>query len=136
MSVVVSCESFPLAKDEVDSLWREVVEVGGCEEEVVAVACVDESRMREMNKTYRNKDKVSEVLTFSYEEGEHDVVLCREEIERQSSELGLSFRERFVWVLVHAFLHVSGMDHEKSEQEADEYEVKERDIIKKFNSKF
>lgn len=62
-----------------------------------------------MNKAYRGKDKVTDVLSF--QEGE--ILLCYAQAKRQAAELGHSVRDENIFLLVHGLLHVFGYDHEK-----------------------
>jgi len=47
---------------------------------------------------------------------EHDVALCLEVAEREASERGAELKDYVARLIVHAFLHATGMDHEQSEE--------------------
>jgi probable rRNA maturation factor len=135
MSVLIQCDDFKLTLEEVKSLAEAACSVQGIEEQRVTVKCVTEEEIRRLNKEYRKKDNVTNVLTFSYGDNEHDVALCLEVAKREVDEKKIILRDYVALLLVHAFLHVCGMDHERSEEEAKEMEQKEKNILSKAGFK-
>lgn len=131
MPVDFVCPGAPVTDGEVEGLWRTVVDVAGFTDDDVAVRCVGEGEIRELNGRYRGKDKATNVLTFSYGKGEHDVAVCLEVANKESEELGLSRKDYFAWLLTHAFLHAVGLDHEKSEEEARRMAQAEGEILER-----
>lgn len=84
----------------------------------ISAAFVDEEQIRELNKEYRGKDKVTDVLSFSYADNgkvEDDVVgevlICYTQAKRQAQEVNHSVRDEVIFLLVHGILHVFGYDH-------------------------
>lgn len=88
----------------------------------VAFALVDKKEIRKLNRIYREKDYVTDVLSFFYDEKDFlgEVLLCPEKIKEDRGE---SERE-FLRVAIHGVLHILGYDHEKKEEE--EREMKEK----------
>ena len=130
MPVEIHCKNIVLTPEEVTALWRATIEYCGMSDDVVGVQCVDENEIAQLNATYRKKNKPTNVLTFSYGEGEHDVALCLPVIEREAVERSLALRDYTALVLVHAYLHVCGMDHERSQEEEEKTHVAEQHILK------
>jgi len=83
---------------------------GGCD---ISVAFIGERRMRTLNRIYRGKDAVTDVLSF-VEAGERrragEVVLCYQQIKRQAKRQGTSVQTELVFIFVHGLLHVLGYD--------------------------
>ncbi|MDQ6821069.1 MAG: rRNA maturation RNase YbeY [Actinomycetota bacterium] len=85
----------------------------GIEEGHVAVEFVDENRIRDLNREYRDHDSTTDVLSFGIDEDGvasgprelGDIVICPGETE--------DLRE----AVVHGALHLTGMDHETDEGE-------------------
>jgi probable rRNA maturation factor len=135
--VITLEEDFPLAAEELTALWNEVTGKYGHVDDYVSVACVDVAEMRRLNKRYRGKDADTNVLTFSYRQDsrktlpydEHDVVLCLPVAKREASERGEVLNRYLAWLLVHAFLHAVGMDHEQSADGAKQMHRAESDIL-------
>lgn len=78
----------------------------------LSVAFVNERDMRRLNKRWRGKDRVTDVLSF---EGVGEILISYDQARRQAEELGHSTRDEVVFLLVHGVLHVFGYDHEKPE---------------------
>ena len=76
----------------------------------LSVAFIGEREMRDLNRTYRGKDKVTDVLSFE-EVGE--ILICYPQAKRQAAAMGHSVRDELVFLLVHGVLHAFGYDHER-----------------------
>ena len=78
----------------------------------VSVAFVSEGEMRKLNKQWRGKNKVTDVLSFG-EKGNGEVLISYAQAQRQGKEMGHSTRDEILFLLVHGVLHLSGYDHER-----------------------
>ena len=90
----------------------------------LGVEFVGERRMRELNREHRDRDEVTDVLSFPLEEaGEWsqddptprllgDIVICSRQAERQALGDGLPPAFEFAVLLAHGTLHLLGYDHE------------------------
>ena len=110
----------------------------------LSILMVDDSRIRELNLQYRDKDSATDVLSFpqfeekdsatdvlsfpQLEEDEEpgfsghllgDVVLSIETAQIQAKEHNLSLEEELILLLIHGILHLLGYDHERSASEAE-----------------
>ena len=107
----------------------------------VDVRLVGEDAIRKLNAEYREKDRVTDVLSFpildmtdgklsdklmpydsSYVEEKKilpigDVVICPEKARKQAEEYGHSMLREMVFLAVHSFLHLLGFDHENGRDE-------------------
>jgi probable rRNA maturation factor len=96
----------------------------------VTVVLADDRFVHDLNKTYRGKDKATNILSFAGE-GNHlgDLVLALETIEREAEEQDKSFKDHVRHLLVHGTLHLLGYDHERK-NEAERMEAMEVKILK------
>ncbi|MEZ2353598.1 rRNA maturation RNase YbeY [Caballeronia sp. RCC_10] len=99
----------------------------------LTVRFVDEEEGRMLNRTYRQKDYATNVLTFAYAESEDDpvagdLILCCPVVEREAAEQGKPLAAHYAHLIVHGTLHAQGYDHEV-ESEAQEMESIETDIM-------
>jgi len=99
----------------------------------LTVRFVDEEEGRMLNRTYRQKDYATNVLTFAYAESEEDpvagdLILCCSVVEREAAEQGKPLAAHYAHLIVHGTLHAQGYDHEV-ESEAQEMESIETDIM-------
>lgn len=90
--------------------------------------------MREINKTYRNIDKDTDVLSFPYEDMPMtplgSIVISSFYVQEKAKELGHTVDDEFTLLFIHGLLHLLGYDHEIDNGEMREKEV---ELIKKFN---
>ncbi len=78
--------------------------------------CSD-ARISELNEEFRGVRGPTDVLSFASEEIpdnriEGDVAISLESVSQNALENGVDLREEFVRVVVHALLHLTGMEHE------------------------
>lgn len=105
--------------------------------------------IRVYNRTYRNKDKPTDILSFSYhphatpgkrirakdedEKNLGDLIISLEYVKKDAALRGVSLDERLKVLLVHGICHLLGYDHE---DDADwrSMRAKEGYILKKLTS--
>ena len=86
----------------------------------LAVRVVDDCVMKQVNAQFRNKDTVTDVLSFpsgidaNQEEIPHlgDILICWQQLLRQAEELVQSPQVEFRFLVLHGLLHLLGHDHE------------------------
>jgi len=97
----------------------------------LSVTFVNKQEIQEINRDYRNKDKVTDVISFALEEDEPeiegldmprvlgDIIICADVAKEQSDEYGHSFERELGFLALHGFLHLLGYDHmnESNEKE-------------------
>lgn len=85
---------------------------------VVTVSIIGDEEMASLNKEYLSKDYPTDVLSFEIgeetEEGYYlgDIVVNKEQAERQAEEYGNSFEEEIAALVAHGMLHLLGVHHE------------------------
>ena len=102
----------------------EKLEETDCE---LSLLLTDDEEIQTLNKTYRDLDKATDVLSFPQDEDAvnetgdtllGDVVISVETAARQAEEHHLSFNEELILLAIHGILHLLGYDHERSPQDA------------------
>jgi probable rRNA maturation factor len=88
--------------------------------EMVEVVYVDADTIVEINKTYLERDYVTDIITFRLDEGDNmaiegTIYCCAPRIKEQASEFGQDEFIEFARIAAHGFLHLSGMDDQDSE---------------------
>ena len=86
----------------------------------ITLAFLEKKAMRKLNRDFRLKDKVTDILSFSStdEKDLGELALCGPLIQEQALSHGLKTREELGWLLIHGFLHLLGFEHEKSDKRA------------------
>ena len=101
----------------------------------MTVRIVQADEAQELNKSYRQKDYATNVLTFDYSQAPivcADLVICAEVVEREAKEQGKTLQAHYAHLLVHGCLHAQGYDHELGQAEAEEMEALEIQIMQKL----
>lgn len=92
------------------------------------VIIVDNEYIHELNKTYRNIDRETDVITFALEDedtlvvaGEErilgDIYISIDKAKQQAEEYGHSLLRELSFLAVHGFYHLLGYDHQTKEEE-------------------
>lgn len=104
---------------------------------------VDSKTIHEINKTYRDVDRVTDVISFALEDNktielEHrllgDIYICIEKAEEQAKEYGHSFLRELSFLTIHGLLHLLGYDHMEKDEEEIMFQ-KQEDILNEFGIK-
>lgn len=91
------------------------------------IILVDNTYIKVLNKTYRDKDEITDVISFALEDEESenieeirllgDIYISIDKCKEQSIEIGHSFEEELSFLAIHGFLHLLGYDHMNEEDE-------------------
>jgi probable rRNA maturation factor len=98
----------------------------------LTVRIVDAEEGQALNRSYRQKDYATNVLTFDYTRAPlvtADLVLCAPVIAKEARENQKTLRAHYAHLLVHGTLHAQGWDHETSPQDAEAMEAREIAIL-------
>ncbi|MHB1403912.1 MAG: rRNA maturation RNase YbeY [Thiobacillus sp.] len=108
----------------------------------ITVRIVDAEEAQALNRDYRDKTYVPNVLTFEYGEIGHDesgrgvlggdVVICAPVVEREAREQGKPAKHHYAHMTIHGVLHLQGYDH-IDPAEAEIMESREIAILKQFH---
>jgi probable rRNA maturation factor len=71
---------------------------------------------RELNRFFRGQDYATNVLSFPYEGGRGDIVLCHPVIAREARAQGKTLAAHYAHLLLHGLLHLRGYRHEKKRE--------------------
>jgi len=118
---------------------QKILNVLGCPDSEVSILIVDDARIQELNRDYLQRDKPTNVISFSMLEGDEaslhpqllgDVVISADTAARDASEAESPFESELYFLLLHGILHLLGYDHERGTPEDAEFmEAKEQEIF-------
>ena len=114
----------------------------------ISVTFVDDEKIHELNKQYRNMDKSTDVLSFPMgENGEYDVnldtgakvlgdiIISIEHAYDQAEKYGHTLQREIGFLTVHSLLHLLGYDHENGGLEAVKMREKEEAVLTRVGLK-
>ena len=99
---------------------------------IITITLTTPENIKEINKTYRDIDRATDVLSFPIFEKDEldkkiekkdfeiedmlgDIVISIEKVEEQAVEYGHSFERELSYMVVHGFYHLMGYDHIKED---------------------
>ncbi|PEY44369.1 rRNA maturation RNase YbeY [Bacillus cereus] len=138
-------------KEEYVNMIRDLLEQAARMESVedgaeLSVTFVDNERIQEINRDYRDKDQPTDVISFAMEdmgEGEMeivgvemprmlgDLIISIPRAKEQAGEYGHSFDRELGFLALHGFLHLLGYDHMTDEDEKEMF-GKQKEILEAF----
>ncbi len=118
---------------------------------LITITLTTKEEIRQINKTYRNIDKPTDVLSFPMFEKDEldrkikendfmhedvlgDIIISIEQVENQAKEYGHSFERELSYMIVHGFYHLMGYDHIE-EKDKEKMRPKEEKILNILNIK-
>ncbi len=77
----------------------------------LSVAFVSPATSKKLNKTWRGKDKATNVLSFALSKNSGELVLCPSVIKKETKKFERNFKELLGFLVIHGMLHLKGMLH-------------------------
>ena len=137
----ISIDNIKLSKIKKDTeLILEFLDLKNSE---LSILFVDNKKIQELNKNYRNKDSITDVLSFPQNEGIlnglninilGDVVISYPQAKKQAPDSNNTTYEEILVLIIHSVLHLIGYDHMKEDEEIIMRE-KETDIFMELFNK-
>jgi len=100
----------------------------------ISVVFVTEAKIKQLNKLYRKKDKITDVLSFFYG-NEGEIFICLKQARRQAKEHNVDINSELVKLTIHGLTHIAGYDHEKEADyiKMNKVEIEINDLFQKNN---
>jgi probable rRNA maturation factor len=124
--VEVQAEELPLPPWSAASVRfaRRVLETLGQDGWELSLLFCSDNFIRDLNSRYRNRDEVTDVLSFPQDESPGkrrrfvagDIVISLDTLEKNAEYFGIPRDEELRRLLVHGILHLSGMDHGSNDE--------------------
>lgn len=132
MDITINYSDMKFYSEELEVLLYNVLTKGAEREQVakeaeISVLICDADTIHELNRTYRNIDAPTDVLSFALNEGEEedipeeeralgDIIINIDRAVAQAKEYGHSKERETAYLAVHGFLHILGYDHYEPEE--------------------
>jgi len=103
-----------------------------------SIAFIPDTRMKQLNELFRNKNSTTDVLSFPHEPDEFDtdknnlgdIVISVEQAQKQAVENGLTLEGEIKQLILHGLLHLCGYDHETDDGSMNARELELREFLK------
>ncbi len=115
---------------DIKKYYKKTLEVLKIEDDLdLSLIIVGKTKIRSINKNYRNKDAVTDVISFANIDSDDYDYLCDDvnlgdifinvdRVKSQAKKYEHSIKREFVFLFVHGMLHLLGYDHmEKADEE-------------------
>ena len=136
----------PIDEEFLKKIAEIVLESEEKRESDLSITLIGPGKMRNLNKRYLGKNRVTDVLAFGQNQKSKtknqkfpiipkggldvgEIVICLREVKKNAKKFKSSFKKELTRVLIHGILHLVGYDHEKNEKEAKEMEEKEKTYL-------
>ncbi|MGZ9755472.1 rRNA maturation RNase YbeY [Mycoplasma sp. 394] len=93
---------------------------------ILDVSFVSKNKIKQLNSEYRNKDYVTDILSFSFQENNlydklpiyflGELVICWHKMKMQAKEFNHSLKREFCYLFTHGLVHLQGYDHSNESQ--------------------
>ena len=105
------------------------------------VIIVDNNKIKEINRDYRNIDRETDVISFALEDDKSfnttdvrmlgDIYISIDRVRSQAEEYGHSFKRELYFLAIHGLLHLLGYDHMKKEDEEVMF-AKQEEVLNRY----
>lgn len=92
----------------------------------VSLVFVGDTRSRKLNRTYRNKSYVPNVLAFPLSADEGEIIINPRRAVKEAPAFNMSARTYLAYLFIHACLHLKGFRHGGT------METTERRLLRRF----
>ncbi len=101
---------------------------------VFSIIFVDEEKIQDINREYRGLDRVTDVISFAFEDSSDvsydfrflgDIYICIPRMKEQALEYGHSEKRELSFLVVHGLLHLLGYDHQTEKEEKEMFSKQE-----------
>ena len=108
-----------------------------------SLSFVDSQEIQSLNRDYRAKDEVTDILTFSQEDGEEfpsftdekeygAVFINLDRMKENAHEFSSSEREELLRLCLHGLLHLTGHDHATNDFEKEEMLILQEQLLASY----
>ena len=121
--------------NEVEKVVEFALKYQSIDNAIFNIIIVDEETIHKLNKEYRGKDSVTDVISFALEDDDTfvkteyrilgDIYICLNKARTQAKEYGHSFLREISFLTIHGLLHLLGYDHMVKEEEEVMFKLQE-----------
>ena len=95
----------------------------------LSLAIVGDKRARTLNRTYKNKDYPTNVLSFPIDTNVGEIVINIRKAEREARAYKTTLKTHIAYLFIHGLLHLDGLTHGST------MEKEEKRLLRRFGFK-
>ncbi len=104
----------------------------------LSIVITDDQEITRLNRQYFRRNRPTNVISFPMTADGlpllpnkilGDVVISAETAQRQAGRTGGRAKEEILFLLIHGILHLTGYDHERTKEEREKMEAKEKELF-------
>ncbi len=117
------------------------LEIENVSSSIFSIVFIDDEKMHELNKMYRNIDRSTDVLSFAFEDNNKlcynirqlgEIFISIPKMQQQARDYGHSETRELAFLVVHGLLHLLGYDHTLGPEEEKEMFDKQEMVLNEF----
>ena len=128
-----------------DSLIKRTLKHERVKNATFSIVFVDEAKIQDLNKNYRSIDKITDVISFAFEDNEDivynnmrflgEIYICIPRMREQAKDYGHSEIRELAFLTCHGLLHLLGYDHQTKDEEEIMFSLQEELLEKDERTK-
>ncbi len=131
---IINLTNFKIDKKSFSQVAKIVLKSENRKKGNLSVVLVNPNEIKKLNKKYRKKNKITDVLAFGEFPNSQfpisnsllgEIVICPEMVKKNAKKFNSDFKKELILVLIHGILHLLGYDHEGSRKKAEKMREKE-----------
>ena len=132
-----------VAKRDIRSTAIKLLKYLNCTDKEISISFVDDKTIQQLNYQYLERNKPTNVLSFSLQEGEFsninplilgDIVISVDTAQQEASLRSFTFEQEINFLIIHGLLHLLGYNHENTtKEEARKMKKKEKNLFNLLN---
>lgn len=143
MPVLINCrqQRTALSLEQLRRRGERLLALCGFPDSELSVLLLGDAEMAQLNSQYRNRQGPTNVLAFAMREAGGDspaadllgdVIISLDTAAREAAAEEITLHQRVTVLLIHGLLHLAGLDHERSEQEAGTMAAREKALLQQI----
>ncbi len=121
----------------------QILKILNCADKEISISFVDDEHIKKINKQYLGRDRATNVISFSMQEGEcgkinpqilGDIIISIQTARKDAVKGRLRMEQEIDFLLIHGILHLLGYNHENTtKKETDRMRQKEKELFNAIN---
>jgi len=86
----------------------------------LSLVFIGERRSKRLNSSYRQKNKSTNILSFTLDKKSGEIFITPSVVKRQTEKFDRNFQNLLAFLFIHGLMHLKGMDHGSTMERAEQ----------------